>query len=44
VTEVKKMLRSYDEGTHIAESSMDATVLLALYGTFVLLFQVAIVD
>jgi hypothetical protein len=38
------MLRSYDEGTHIAESSMDATALLALYGTFVLRFQVAIVD
>jgi len=26
------MLRSYDEGTHIAESSMDATAVLALYG------------
>jgi hypothetical protein len=33
------MLRSYDEGTHIAESSMDATALLALYGTLRLTFS-----
>ena len=33
------MLQSYDEGTHIAENSMDAIALLTLYRTFVLLFS-----